>query len=115
MKTIEHVTAQAWYQHWWTDNLRTSLDYGIGWWGYGGIPRAVDTGAVGTSQISKLQTAYINLIWSPVKSVISASSSCTATSTSAAWAALSDRAAPRSAAATRARTGASWRACKYLF
>ncbi len=69
MKTIEHITAQAWYQHWWTDNLRTSLDYGIGWWGYGGIPRAVDTGAVGTSQYTQIQTAYVNLIWSPVKSV----------------------------------------------
>jgi len=69
MKTIEHFTGQAWYQHWWTDNVRTSLVYGIGLWGYGGIPHAVDTGAVGTSQLSQVQTGYINLIWSPVKSV----------------------------------------------
>ncbi|HKO07037.1 MAG TPA: DcaP family trimeric outer membrane transporter [Alphaproteobacteria bacterium] len=69
MKTIEHITGQAWYQHWWTDTVRTSLVYGIGVWGYGGIPRAVDTGAVGTSQYAQIQTAYVNLIWSPVKSV----------------------------------------------
>ena len=28
-----------------------------------------DSGAVGTSQLKKIQTAYVNLIWSPVKSV----------------------------------------------
>jgi len=38
-------------------------------WSYGSIPHAVDTGAVGTSQYNQIQTAYINLIWSPVKSV----------------------------------------------
>ncbi|HYB55423.1 MAG TPA: DcaP family trimeric outer membrane transporter [Alphaproteobacteria bacterium] len=69
IKTIDHYTVNAWYQHWWTDNVRTSLVYGSGWWGYGGIPRAVDTGAVDTSQYTQIQTAYINLIWSPVKSV----------------------------------------------
>jgi hypothetical protein len=69
MKTIEHVTGQAWYQHWWTHNVRSSLVYGIGVWGYGGIPRAVDTGAPATSQLNRIQTAYVNLIWSPVKSV----------------------------------------------
>jgi len=69
IKTIEHTTGNAWYQHWWTDNVRTNLVYGIGFWDYSGIPHAVDSGAVGTSQLKKVQTAYVNLIWSPVKSV----------------------------------------------
>jgi hypothetical protein len=70
LKVVTHEGGNVWLQHWWTDSVRTNLVYGVSWWGYpGSVPRVADTGVPATSQIAKLQTAYANLIWSPVKSV----------------------------------------------
>jgi hypothetical protein len=50
-----------WYQHWWTENLRSTLEVS-------GIWNAFDTGLIGpcTSCNKLLSTAHANLFWSPV-------------------------------------------------
>ncbi len=62
IKTITQTGGTINFQHWWTPNVRTNLMYGISTWDFGGIPYAA-------SEIRHVQTAYINLIWSPVKAV----------------------------------------------
>jgi DcaP outer membrane protein len=50
-----------WYQHWWTENLRSTLEVS-------GITTSINTGLVGqnTTNNKQLATAHANLIWSPV-------------------------------------------------
>jgi hypothetical protein len=69
LKPMPQIGFVAWYQHWWTDNVRTNLVFGDSWYSWGGVPRAVSTGVADTSQLTRLEDGYINLIWSPVKSV----------------------------------------------
>jgi len=54
---------QAWLAHHWTDQLRSNFVYGISHWTF---PAALTPT---TAQSNTIQTAYVNLIWSPVKSV----------------------------------------------
>ena len=49
--------------HWWTDQLRTNLEYAITRYH---LPGSL---AFSTAQSQRTQNAYVNLIWSPVKSV----------------------------------------------
>ncbi|HLI14282.1 MAG TPA: hypothetical protein VKY65_22020, partial [Alphaproteobacteria bacterium] len=54
-----------WYQHFWTDQLRSTLAYGsqsTDWQG------PVPTSA-GSTEVKRAQTIHANLIWSPVKAV----------------------------------------------
>src|SRR5262249_26279288 len=50
-----------WYQHWWTDNLRSTLNIS-------GIWNAMNTSIVGpgTTNNKALSIAYANVFWSPV-------------------------------------------------
>ena len=50
-----------WYQHWWTENLRSTVEVS-------GIWNEFDTGLIGpcTSCNKLLATAHANLFWSPV-------------------------------------------------
>ena len=50
-----------WYQHWWTENLRSTLEAS-------GIYNSINTGLVGqnTANNKLLGIAHLNLIWSPV-------------------------------------------------
>lgn len=50
------------YQHWWTSNLRSNLVYGISRFNTNNLA------ALNTVN-EKIQSAYINLIWSPIKPV----------------------------------------------
>src|SRR6266446_9561076 len=50
-----------WYQHWWTENLRSTLEVS-------GLYNSINTGLVGqnTTNNKQLSMAHANLIWSPV-------------------------------------------------
>jgi hypothetical protein len=67
--TIPSWGANANYQHWWTDNLRTNASAGLSYYDY---PLNIlapfgATGASGNGNYNKtLVTAMANLIWSPV-------------------------------------------------
>ena len=69
MTTLRKVTTTAayggsvWLQHWWTEQLRTNVDYGI--------TRYTLPGALAFSTVNsqRQQTVYVNLIWSPISSV----------------------------------------------
>ena len=51
---------KIWYQHWWTENLRSTIEAS-------GIWNAVNTNLVTSSAFNKLLTiTHANLIWSPV-------------------------------------------------
>jgi hypothetical protein len=63
IETQPQVGGVAWYQHWWTDQLRTNVAYGIQ---HNHWSNAI---AFSTSQTDRLQTIHANLIWSPVKAV----------------------------------------------
>jgi hypothetical protein len=54
---------QVWGQHYWTDQLRSSVVWGINQYN---VPSSL---AFTTAQSQQQQSAYVNLIWSPVKSV----------------------------------------------
>jgi hypothetical protein len=53
--------ARIWYQHWWTENLRSTLEIS-------GIWNAMNTSIVGpgTTNNKQLSIAHANLFWSPV-------------------------------------------------
>jgi DcaP outer membrane protein/Porin subfamily len=53
--------ASIWYQHWWTENLRSTLEIS-------GIWNAMNTSIVGpgTTNNKQLSIAHANLFWSPV-------------------------------------------------
>jgi hypothetical protein len=57
----ESHTAWIWYQHWWTENLRSTLEAS-------GIWNSIDTGLIGpcTSCNKLLTVTHANLVWSPV-------------------------------------------------
>ena len=69
IKPITQLGGDAWIQHWWTDNVRSSLIYNIYTWGFGGIPFSAGTGAGAGTQYTQVQFVHANLIWSPVKQV----------------------------------------------
>jgi hypothetical protein len=67
--TIPSWGANANYQHWWTDNLRTNMSSGLSYYDYplNIIAPYGATGATGNGNYNKLlNTEMVDLIWSPV-------------------------------------------------
>jgi hypothetical protein len=64
-QTITAFAAKIGYQHWWTPELRTNVDFSMV---HQDIPNLVNTpGIVGSGSVNKeLNSAHINLLWSPV-------------------------------------------------
>ena len=60
LQTIKAYAANASYQHWWSDNLRSTLYYGRSTWDN-------PTPLVATGLVRKLQEAYLNLVYVPVR------------------------------------------------
>jgi hypothetical protein len=60
-QTSNSYGAWIWYQHWWTDNLRSTLEIS-------GIWNAMNTSILGpgTTNNKQLSIAHANLFWSPV-------------------------------------------------
>jgi len=59
-QSAENHTGWVWYQHWWTENLRSTL-------GASGIWNAVNTNLTPGASNNKLLTmTHANLLWSPV-------------------------------------------------
>ncbi len=59
-----------WYQHFWTDQLRSTLVYGsqsTDW--QGPVPNVAGAVAGNNAEVKRAQTIHANLIWSPVKAV----------------------------------------------
>jgi hypothetical protein len=65
-KMISSAGAEIGYQHWWSDNLRSTFSYGVNR-EYGLSAAYLGTGI--TSANKELQTAHANLIWNPVSFV----------------------------------------------
>ena len=60
--TIVSYGAKAGYQHWWTPNLRSTVDFSIN---HNDVPAFIQ--ASGRAAVNKeLSIAHLNLIWSPV-------------------------------------------------
>jgi hypothetical protein len=57
----ESANAWIWYQHWWTENLRSTIEVSGTW-------NEFNTGLIAgcTSCNKQLNTAHVNLFWSPV-------------------------------------------------
>jgi hypothetical protein len=51
------------YQHWWLPNLRSNVSYG---YAYYDVPSNLIGASQSVTQNQELQTAHVNLIWSPV-------------------------------------------------
>src|SRR5207302_5213276 len=64
-KTITSFSARIYYEHWWTDQLRSDVDFSMN---HNDIPSLIKT--VGTNGLGaankELTLTHINLIWSPV-------------------------------------------------
>ena len=60
-QAISSIAGWLWYQHWWTDQLRSTIEVS-------GIENGVNTNIVGpnTTNNKYLAMTHINLIWSPV-------------------------------------------------
>jgi len=54
------------YQHWWADNLRSNLNFGLN---SHTIPAAIVGAAQAGAMNKTLKTAHANLIWNPVSSI----------------------------------------------
>ena len=65
-KLIPSIGSEIGYQHWWSDNLRSTFSYGVNH-EYG--LSATYIGAQITSANKELQTAHANLVWNPVSFV----------------------------------------------
>jgi hypothetical protein len=64
---VTEIGGQLGYQHWWLDNLRSSIIGGID--GFNVDAPAVGGAAASTSVNKELMTAHANLIWNPVSFV----------------------------------------------
>jgi len=64
-KTITSFSARIYYEHWWTDQLRSDVDFSMN---HNDVPALIKTvGANGQGAVNKeLSLTHINLIWSPV-------------------------------------------------
>src|SRR5262249_49263561 len=64
-KTITAFAAKLGYQHWWTPQWRSNIDFSMV---HQDIPNLVNTpGVVGSGSVNKeLNSAHINMLWSPV-------------------------------------------------
>ena len=69
IKPVTQLGGNAWIQHWWADNVRSTVDFGIYSWSFSGIPFSAGTGAGSGTQLTQALVASVNLIWSPVKQV----------------------------------------------
>ncbi|HLI11357.1 MAG TPA: DcaP family trimeric outer membrane transporter [Alphaproteobacteria bacterium] len=59
-----------WYQHFWTDQLRSTVAYGsqsTDW--QGPVPNVAGAVAGNNAEVKRAQSIHANLIWSPVKAV----------------------------------------------
>ena len=77
-KPTQELGGEVGYQHWWLDNLRSNINYGIN--AHYGIPislvnangtaaGAASTGGQAAAINKELMTAHVNLIWNPVSFV----------------------------------------------
>jgi hypothetical protein len=62
--SVNEAGAQASYQHWWLDNLRSNI---TGGWAYMDIPALLVSKTTGLNK--ELYTAHANIIWNPISSV----------------------------------------------
>jgi hypothetical protein len=66
-KLVNSAGAEIGYQHWWSDNLRSTFSYGVN------HQYNFSAAYIGTTQMGaankELQTAHANLIWNPVSFV----------------------------------------------
>ncbi len=61
-KTITSFSARIYYEHWWTDQLRSDVDFSMN---HNDVPAFI--GAGGRALVNKeLSITHLNLIWSPV-------------------------------------------------
>jgi hypothetical protein len=66
VKTTTEWGTEIGYQHWWADNLRSNLNFGLN---SHQIPAAVVGAAQAAAMNKTLKTAHANLIWNPVSSI----------------------------------------------
>ena len=69
IRDVTQLGGNAWIQHWWSDNIRSTLDGGVYEWSYGSIPFSAGSGVGAGTQLTQVFMASANLIWSPVKQV----------------------------------------------
>jgi outer membrane murein-binding lipoprotein Lpp len=69
MVTLPEEGGFAWYQHNWTDTLRSTVDFGIAHthWGTNAGDTTNAAVSIPTLQSDLLAAAYVNLLWSPLK------------------------------------------------
>ena len=65
-KLIPSIGAEIGYQHWWSDNLRSTFSYGVNHQ-YSLSSAYLGTGILNANR--ELQSAHANLIWNPVSFV----------------------------------------------
>jgi hypothetical protein len=61
-KTITSYSARIYYEHWWTDQLRSDVDFSMN---HNDIPALVQAGGR-LANNKELDLSHVNLIWSPV-------------------------------------------------
>jgi DcaP outer membrane protein len=62
-KPIMSFGANLGYQHWWLPNLRSNVSFG---YAYYNVPSQLIGASQSVNQNQQLETAHVNLIWSPV-------------------------------------------------
>jgi hypothetical protein len=61
-KTITSFSARIYYEHWWTEQLRSDVDFSMN---HNDVPAFIQAG--GRAAVNKeLSLTHLNLIWSPV-------------------------------------------------
>jgi len=66
VKPTTEFGANIGYQHWWTNNLRSNISYGIN---HHDIPAEIIGAAQAGAQNRELMTSHLNIIWNPVSFV----------------------------------------------
>ncbi len=61
-QTIVSYSARIYYQHWWTDQLRSNVDFSMN---HNDIPAFIQASGRGAAN-KELDLTHLNLIWSPV-------------------------------------------------
>jgi len=61
-KTITEYSARIYYEHWWTDQLRSDVDFSMN---HNDVPALIQAGGRGAVN-KELSLTHLNLIWSPV-------------------------------------------------
>jgi hypothetical protein len=67
MVTLPEQGGFVWYQHNWTDTLRSTVDVGIEHDHWGAAGNQFGAFPIGTLQAALIGAGYVNLLWSPLK------------------------------------------------